>query len=62
MDDGVVSVGHAFEMARALNDCGVKAELHIFPHGRHGIGISAKNPIAHQWCGLFQNWLKSNGF
>ena len=62
MDDGVVSVGHAFEMARALNDCGVKAELHIFPHGHHGIGISAKNPIAHQWCGLFQNWLKSNGF
>ena len=31
MDDGVVSVGHAFEMARALNDCGVKAELAHFP-------------------------------
>lgn len=62
MDDGVVSVGHAYTMARALTDCGVKTELHIFPHGHHGIGISAKNSIVHQWCGLFQTWLKANQF
>ena len=62
MDDGVVSVGNAYTMTHALTECGVKTELHIFPHGRHGVGVSAKNPVAHQWCGLFQTWLKANQF
>ena len=37
--DGGVSVINSYVYATALKKAGVDAEMHIFPHGRHGIGI-----------------------
>lgn len=36
----------------------VSCEMHIFPNGRHGLGLAATEvPHVAQWAGLLQNWL-----
>ncbi len=60
-DDGV-SVEHALILARALAFAEVSFEMHVFPHGGHGLGLAKSNPTAAQWVGLCQDWLKRLGF
>jgi len=38
-DDGVVPVEASVEFYSALKKAGVSAELHIFRHGPHGVGL-----------------------
>ena len=38
-DDAVVPVENTLLMAQALKAAGVQAEVHIFPHGRHGLAL-----------------------
>lgn len=40
---------------------GVPAELHLFPEGRHGLGLAKKQPGAAQWPELCRNWLARIG-
>ena len=61
-DDPVVPVTCALSLAKALTAHGVPHEMHLFPHGPHGIGLAGNYPDASQWAGLCQKWLLDSGF
>ena len=61
-EDKVVPAENGLVFYSALVQKGVPAELHVFPKGRHGIGLGAKVPGANQWPKLCRAWLERNGF
>ncbi|MDR6989852.1 acetyl esterase/lipase [Paenarthrobacter nitroguajacolicus] len=61
-DDESVPVSHSFAYAEALTRAGVSTELHVFPHGIHGIGLAAETPGADQWPVLCAAWLGRMGW
>jgi len=60
--DDAVSVEHALILARALAFAEVPFEMHVFPHGGHGLGLAKSNPAAAQWTELCKDWLRRLGF
>lgn len=61
-DDPVVPVRSAILLASALSANGVACELHIYPHGPHGLALASADPVVGQWCGQVQRWLLRLGF
>ncbi len=57
-EDTVVPVENSLRFVSALVKAGVSAELHVFPQGRHGIGLGADIPGARQWPSLCHDWLQ----
>lgn len=57
-DDQTVNVRNSLTFATALRDHNVPFEMHIFPHGVHGVGICEKDPVVHQWARLAADWIK----
>ncbi len=60
-DDATVPVENAIAFYRALLEAGVPAELHVFPHGRHGVGLAPQDEALSQWPKLCAVWLRSIG-
>ncbi len=62
-DDNAVNVTNSLNYGAALRKAGKKFEMHIFPEGRHGLGL-AENEAPHvaQWAGLMKNWLINKGW
>ncbi len=67
--DEAVSVRNSLEYAKSLNAHGIDVELHVFPHGQHGMAMCVDRPgtpevLAHtgQWKDLLLNWLAYIGF
>lgn len=46
------------EMYRACQDAGVPAELQIFDHGPHGLGIPHDDPMIAKWIDACEQFLK----
>lgn len=61
-DDDVVPVNNSLQLAGALSRAEVPFEMHIFPHGAHGLGLAKDDPSVSQWTALLQNWLSNEGF
>lgn len=61
-DDEVVAVENSLLFARALRRCGVPFELHVYPHGPHGLGLALEEPSVKSWTELCARWLKDQGF
>jgi acetyl esterase/lipase len=61
-DDAAVPVHHSLAYAGALVRAGVPPELHVFPHGRHGLGLAAEDPGPGQWTSLCADWLTRMGW
>ncbi len=65
-DDGAVPVENSLSHAAALARHGVPFELHVFPHGRHGLGLAVNEPDgrhpAADWARLCRNWLAAQGW
>lgn len=61
-DDPVVHVRNAVEFYAACMRHGVKAELHVYQHGRHGVGLAARDPILRTWPDRLHDWMKLNKF
>lgn len=61
-DDGAVPVENSLNLAAALSRAGVPFELHVFPEGRHGLGLACGRPGAGEWSALCQKWLLRLGF
>lgn len=64
-DDGAVKVENALDFAAALRRNEVPFSLHIYPKGRHGLGLGtgAWNPEARiPWTRECALWLKEQGF
>lgn len=56
-DDPAVPVENSLLFASACVQQKVPVELHIFPHGRHGVGLAADDPVLRRWPELLVNWL-----
>ena len=52
---GLLSKGLRFAGALSLHD--VPFALHIYPHGRHGLGLAQDDPTVRSWTGLCAAWL-----
>ncbi len=61
VEDKVVPVRNSIDYFLACQEHGVAAEMHIFPKGRHGVGLARDLPGARQWPSLCQQWLKRLG-
>ncbi|RAX17778.1 alpha/beta hydrolase [Pseudarthrobacter sp. AG30] len=61
-DDDAVPVANSLNYAKALIAAGVPAELHVFPEGRHGLGLAAGDPGPGQWTSLCASWLVRAGW
>ncbi|MCL5269001.1 MAG: alpha/beta hydrolase [bacterium] len=61
-DDPVVPVANSLMMAQAMSDASRSFELHVFPHGRHGMGLAADDPSVSAWTALCGEWLRGLGF
>ncbi|MCR4617429.1 MAG: alpha/beta hydrolase [Lachnospiraceae bacterium] len=69
-EDQAVPVENSILFAAALRKAGVSTELHIFPHGCHGLGLgtalTAANegkevvPEVNMWTSLVKNWIEIN--
>ena len=55
--DPLVSSENSYRYAMALTKAKVECELHIFPKGRHGLGVSSELPHVAQWTDLLKNWI-----
>jgi acetyl esterase/lipase len=61
-DDEAVPVENAILYASALRRNKVPFELHVYEHGRHGVGLARNDPVLKTWPDLCATWLKGKGF
>jgi acetyl esterase/lipase len=61
-DDPVVPVENSLMFALALRKKKVPYELHVYEHGRHGVGLALDDPALNSWPRLLENWLRARGF
>lgn len=60
-DDPVDDICNSTVYARALDDAGVQAEVHLFAKGQHAFGLrSTEHPVA-MWPSLVERWLQEVG-
>jgi acetyl esterase/lipase len=60
-DDQTVAVSASVDFYQALIGAGVSAELHIFAHGPHGVGLGGGDQALGLWPGLLDAWLRARG-
>jgi dipeptidyl aminopeptidase/acylaminoacyl peptidase len=60
-DDPVVPVENSLMFYSALRKAGVPAEMHIYLHGPHGVGLAQADPILSSWPGRLADWLRIQG-
>jgi acetyl esterase/lipase len=60
-DDPVVPVQNSVLFYQALVDAGVPVEMHLFEHGRHGVGLAQDDPALGRWPEMCIQWLKVRG-
>lgn len=61
-DDATVPVNNIVLFYQALMRNKVQAEMHVFPHGRHGLGLAQTTPGVSQWPELLYQWMRTNGW
>lgn len=65
VEDTAVKVENSLDFAAALQRNGVSFSLHIYPKGRHGIGLGTSQwdpDSRHPWTTQLAVWLKEQGF
>jgi len=62
-EDQAVSVENSLNFAKVLQKNGVPFDLHIYEHGRHGLGVGDTAPYAnaHPWTKDLIVWLRGRG-
>ena len=65
-EDEAVNVINSLDYARSLRFCKVPVEMHIFPHGYHGLGLAEGddkvNRHVAQWNNMLLTWLQYINF
>jgi len=56
-DDEAVPVQNTYLLASALAEQAVPHEVHVYPHGRHGLGLAAGEGAVEGWSALCAAWL-----
>ena len=62
VEDAAVPVENSLLFAQALRRHNISFELHIYPQGRHGLGLSAEDPHVATWVDLCAGWLRGRGW
>lgn len=62
VDDQAVPMENSLLLANALRRNNVPFSLHVFPSGRHGLGLAADCPDVGQWTTICDEWLRKLGF
>lgn len=57
-DDQGVPAENSMLYAMALAEHLIPYELHIYPHGSHGLGLAKDDQYVHEWCNALERWLK----
>ena len=60
-DDNAVPVQNSVLFFEALRKAKVPAELHIYEHGRHGVGLAPNIPELSSWPDQLEAWMKTLG-
>lgn len=58
-EDSCVNVINSYRYAEALRKCGIPCEMHVFPHGSHGLGLATQMPYVTRWKEWLLEWLKA---
>ena len=61
-NDEAVPVENTLLMANALATKAVPFEMHIYPTGRHGLGMAKEDPVVSTWTKHCVDWLNGLGF
>jgi acetyl esterase/lipase len=56
-DDEIVPASHSLRLASALDANGVDYELHVFPHGPHGLALAKDSGAPSAWLALCAEWI-----
>lgn len=59
-DDASVNVKNSLIFAERMRDAGIPFELHVFPHGKHGLGLAPDHADIRQWADLAADWVERN--
>jgi acetyl esterase/lipase len=59
-DDPVVNVTNALVFGERLRDHKIPFEMHIYPHGPHGIGLAKDYEDSAHWADLAADWIIRN--
>ncbi len=60
-DDPTVPVENSVHFYLALRKAGVPAEMHIYEHGRHGVGLAPLDPVLGTWGERLEAWMRGRG-
>jgi acetyl esterase/lipase len=60
-EDKTVPPENSVHFYLALRKAGVPAEIHIFQHGPHGVGLAQSDPELSIWPTLLEHWLRLRG-
>jgi len=60
-DDAIVPVENSLAFFTALRKAGVPAELHVYEHGLHSVGLALDDPVLSTWPKLLENWFRVRG-
>ncbi len=59
-DDAGVDVRNSLNYAARLRQMEIPVEMHLYPHGPHGMGLAADDPHVKDWPERLIAWLKYN--
>ena len=60
-EDKPVPVQNSVQYYLSCIQHNVPVEMHLFPEGRHGLGLATQQAGANQWPALCKDWLKRRG-
>jgi acetyl esterase/lipase len=60
-DDATVPIENAVVFYLALKKAGVPGEMHIYQHGKHGLGLAPGDPVLSSWTARLADWLRVRG-
>ncbi|MBI5396566.1 MAG: alpha/beta hydrolase [Verrucomicrobia bacterium] len=60
-DDQAVPVENAVRFHDALQKAEVPAEIQLYDHGKHGVGLAPNDPVLCTWPDRLEAWLKARG-
>jgi acetyl esterase/lipase len=61
-DDKVVPVQNSINFYLAQKQAGINSEMHIYLHGRHGVGLATNDPVLKSWTERLSDWLTVQGY
>jgi acetyl esterase/lipase len=61
-DDESVPVEHAYRLATALSRNGVSHAVHVYPNGKHGLGLAEGAGLPERWTAECEEWLRDAGW